>query len=204
MQNLTAQELSQELSIGLSSILTNFPKVCSKQLAKGILITKEGKGQNARYSYSHVEPQIVSYTELSQAQKKDITELPGEIWIACFMDDMYEVSSLGRFRNAKTKQIFKGESKEGYIYSTLRHVKSIALHRLVLQSFDPQENYEELTVDHINGIRSDNRLENLRWASNDENIRYMLLQRANLNKELTRLIQIHGYDETLQLLQSLK
>lgn len=134
MALLTAQELSQELSIGLSSILTNFPKVCSKQLAKGILITKEGKGQNAKYSYSFVEPQNISYTELSQAQKKNIQELPGEIWITCFMDDMYEVSNQGRFRNAKTKQIFKGEtsSKEGYVKATLRHSKRVGLHRLVL------------------------------------------------------------------------
>ena len=68
----TAEELSKELSIGLSSILTNFPKVCSRQLEKGISITKEGKGKNAQYSYTFVEPQKISYTELSKAPKKDI------------------------------------------------------------------------------------------------------------------------------------
>lgn len=200
----TAEELSKELSIGLSSILTNFPKVCSRQLEKGISITKEGKGKNAQYSYTFVEPQKISYTELSKAPKKDIQELPGENWISCIFDSSYEVSDLGRFRNAVSKQIYKGEqTKEGYISATLKHSKKILLHRIVLQSFNPQENYEELTVDHINGVRNDNRLENLRWASNDDNIAYMMMRRAELNKELTRLIQTHGYDDTLAILKSL-
>lgn len=62
------------------------------------------------------------------------------------------------------------------------------------------ENFEELTVDHINGIRSDNKLENLRWETNENNVRLMLLQRADLNKELTRIIQKYGYDKTLKIL----
>ena len=203
MQYFTAQELSQELSIGLSSILTNFPKVCAKQLSKGIKITKEGKGKDALYYYEEVEPQNVSYTELSQAQKKDVKELPNEIWIPCFCDFDYEVSNLGRFRNKETKQIFKGQEASGYVYATLKHSKKMAVHRLVLQSFDPHDNFEELTVDHVNGIRNDNRLENLRWAKMEENAAYMLMHRAELNKELTRLIQTHGYDDTLTILKSL-
>ena len=129
--------------------------------------------------------------------------MPNEIWIPCFCDFDYEVSNLGRFRNKETKQIFKGQEARGYVYATLKHSKKIAIHRLVLQSFDPHDNFEELTVDHINGIRSDNRLENLRWAKMEENAAYMLMHRAELNKELTRLIQIHGYDDTLAILKSL-
>lgn len=95
-----------------------------------------------------------------------------------------------------------GPNYQGYITVSIRN-KTYRLHRLVLQSFDPQENFEELTVDHINGIRSDNRLENLRWATNEENTFTMLANRADLHKELTRLIQKHGYEETKRLLESL-
>jgi hypothetical protein len=52
-------------------------------------------------------------------------------------------------------------------------------------------------------MRDDNRLENLRWVEAEDNVVLMMLHRADLNKELTRIIQKIGYDETLKLLQSL-
>lgn len=60
-----------------------------------------------------------------------------------------------------------------------------------------------MTVDHINGIKSDNKLENLRWATANENILFMMQNRAELNKELTRIIQKYGYLETLKKLQQI-
>ena len=76
-------------------------------------------------------------------------------------------------------------------------------HRIVKQTFDPIEDYELYTVDHINGIRTDNRIENLRWCSMEENAMAMLNHRAELNKELTLIINKIGYDETLKLLKEL-
>lgn len=72
-----------------------------------------------------------------------------------------------------------------------------------MQSFCPREDYNDLTVDHINGVKTDNSLKNLRWCTSAENTLLMLTNRADLNKELTRIINIIGYEETLELLKTL-
>ena len=72
-----------------------------------------------------------------------------------------------------------------------------------MEAFEPIENSDTLSVDHINGIRSDNRLENLRWMNLDENINAMISNRKDLNIELTRIIQKFGYEKTLELLKTL-
>ena len=37
----------------------------------------------------------------------------------------------------------------------------------------------------------------------EDNIQFMMSRRVDLNKELTRLIQVYGYEETLNKLKSL-
>ena len=70
-------------------------------------------------------------------------------------------------------------------------------------SFLPIENSENYTVDHIDGNRQNNYLENLRWVSNEENVGLMLMHRGELNKELTRLLKKYSYDELLKILREL-
>ena len=66
------------------------------------------------------------------------------------------------------------------------------------------ENPENLVVDHINGIRTDNRLENLRWATSEENTLLMLKNREEITKETTRLIVKYGYDKVLEILRNIE
>ena len=65
------------------------------------------------------------------------------------------------------------------------------------------ENMADYTVDHIDGSRTNNQINNLRWCPMEDNIQFMMSRRVDLNKELTRLIQVYGYEETLNKLKSL-
>lgn len=59
--------------------------------------------------------------------------------------------------------------RSGYMYILRgRRMKQLSVHRIVAETFIPNpENKSE--VDHINRIRNDNRVENLRWVTRLEN-----------------------------------
>lgn len=50
--------------------------------------------------------------------------------------------------------------------------KQILVHRLVLKTFNPIENMEELDVNHIDGNKLNNSLDNLEWCTRSENIKH--------------------------------
>lgn len=202
MKTFNRNELIKYFGVSESMIKTNFPLFCSKQLAKGYQITKRGRGDSAVYEVEKVSPQNIDKTKFSSRPVNIGEDLPGEIWVQSYCSKIYEVSNFGRVRNKNNKVLLNGTLKNNYIVYSLEN-KNYLGHRLILQSFQPIDNFNEMTVDHVNGIKTDNSLSNLRWMSGDENVLMMINHRKELNKELTRLIQKWGYEETLARLQEL-
>lgn len=90
-------------------------------------------------------------------------------------DGVYQISTMGRIkvtRNGKERiTIGVLDKSTGYLRFSLcqyGNVKKLYVHRLVAESFiNNTENKPE--IDHINTIRHDNRVENLRWVTRKEN-----------------------------------
>ena len=87
----------------------------------------------------------------------------------------YMVSNLGRVKNAHTGRILKNHvfrnAYLGVMLSYKGEKQFKLIHRLVATAFVPGWR-KGLQVNHKNGIKSDNRAENLEWVTASENHRH--------------------------------
>ena len=86
----------------------------------------------------------------------------------------YSVSTEGEVRKDTTNYILSQSSQQDYKFVTLlinEQQKRMRVHRMVAMTFIENPDNKPY-VNHINGIRYDNNVENLEWVTQSENIQH--------------------------------
>ncbi len=155
----------------------------------------------------------ITYKEINDACDTDITikdykwkkyveaDKSDEVW-KVWKD--YEVSNYGKVRNKITKNSITLKKRDGYM--TVGYKKrSFLVHRLVAMCFllNPKN---KLHVNHKDRNRSNNNLNNLEWATHEENMRHARETESNTLDRKTDELSIKidkTWDEYFDIINSL-
>lgn len=129
--------------------------------------------------------------------EKYVNDLPEEQWVDVINNENYLVSSLGRIRNKKTNNLLHPSDTCGYYKVRLSNngkVTDWLIHKLVYQSFNNlKEIPNNYCINHIDGNKHNNKLNNLELISLSENVNQAYYkQKINSNIKPINQFSLNG------------
>lgn len=113
----------------------------------------------------------------------EIIDLPNEVWKSPKGFSRYLCSNFGRIKSLK----HRGSNRQGLIQQAISggyyksvyfddngKYNSISSHRIICLAFYPNEDYKSLEVNHKDGNKLNNNIDNLEWCTRQENIKHCI------------------------------
>lgn len=102
----------------------------------------------------------------------------GEIWVDIKgFEGKYQASNTSKIRSLSymghkgiIKELKQSKNSCGYLHVQL-YEKKHQVHKILAETFIPNPDNKPY-INHINGIKTDNRLENLEWCTASENVQH--------------------------------
>lgn len=94
------------------------------------------------------------------------------------------VSNRGRVKNIDGEILKPKTTQTGYLAVRVETKKAITIHRLVMETWRPISNFEEMTVDHLDHNKRNNDIRNLEWVTEEENHKRAINDQL-IEKEIT-------------------
>ena len=121
-------------------------------------------------------------------------------------ENLYKVSNMGNVFSCIKNIYRKNVIRNGYLSVKIKN-KMYDIHRLVAIHFIENRD-KKLTVNHINGNKHDNRVENLEWCTNQENINHYhtgdknvrVIKKEKIKKGFWK-ISIEQYDKDMNFIK---
>lgn len=161
---------SVDVETGLETVYRS-ANAAAKDLGKDSKSVRNACAKNKVYAghvWSYTGREFKKHT--SMQSKKPIQKYLEGDWKPIVGFPNYSVSRKGEVVNNRTGRMLKSSiNHNGYKSLSLGAGNSFRVHRLVLSTFSPIDGWEELTVNHIDGDKLNNCLNNLEWLTLEDN-----------------------------------
>lgn len=157
------------------------------------------QSENRRHAITEIKTKLA----YGKRKKADIKE--DNIFWKKYKNSNYLISKDGQVYNTKTHILLKQTpNQSGYIRYTLRIDNKTCTklaHVLVLETW-LEEEFNERIVNHKDGNKTNNNIENLELISKSENAKHAIYQLQKIGKSVIEIIDEHNIKEYLSIMEA--